>query len=297
MDIEFFKHNGYSLTGISLPKVWLDRFREISNEIEGKALAVHRAGDHLSNACVVKDPVGVRILRFNELQVEYPQDVNQLLGLPDILRLIKALCGPKAIILQADLLYKHQHPHPVIKWHQGAPTDHEHHYLNMGIYLDDANLNDGCLRYVPSTQHQLQDIDRIEREFGWNPPQVVQVPARAGEILIQEMMVLHSSEPKRSPGSRRTIYVEIRSYEALLKEARYDARWLELRRFWMSEILKFDEEGVFTDEEKTFFSEGNELALQELMSEIGKHRNPAIPAVYNWKNVVGPNYPIPDDLK
>lgn len=296
MDSNTFKNQGYVLTDIKLSEPQLSRFRQIATEIEEEALRAHALGSAKHGACVIDDPVGSRLMRYDDLHLNYTDDLNKLLAKQGLLRALKELCGPQVVVLQADLLYKHQHPHPVIKWHQGAPSNHDSHYLNIGIYLDNADLGDGCLRYVPGTQKQLVDIDHVERVYGWNPPEVVQVPAKAGEVLIQEMMVLHGSEPKRSDGARRTIYVEARSYEAVKADAKQDLHWLELRRFWMAEILKFDLEGVFTEEEREFYNEGYSLAKEELMREISGHHCPPIPAVYNFQDTKGPDYPVPSDL-
>jgi len=297
MDLEFFKANGYLLSGIRLSDDLLTEFQNISRDLELKALSAHSNGHQLHGACVIEDPVGSRLMRYDDLFLNHFDELNRLLATPELLRLVKSLCGPRAVFLQADILYKHQHPHPVVKWHQGAPSSHDSHYLNIGIYLDNADLNDGCLRYVPGTHHDLQDIGQIEREFGWNPPGVVQAPAKSGDIMLQEMMILHSSEPKRSAGTRRTIYVEARPYEAVQADNRQDFRWLELRRFWMAEILKKDTEQVFTESEKTFFNKEYDMSTEQLIREISSHICPPIPAVYNFQDDEGPDYPIPLDLK
>ena len=110
-------------------------------------------------------------------------------------------------------------------------------------------------------------------------------------------MVLHGSEPKRSPGARRTVYVEARPFEAVISDIHYDEHWSTLRRFWMAEILKWDSQSIFTDEEKAFYNEGYNLTCEELMKQISAHHCPPIPAVYNYQETEGPDYPIPADLK
>lgn len=297
MDLALFKEQGYLLTGITLPENHLQQFRQIAEAIEKEALEAYAKDEPLHGACVLEDPVGPRLMRYDDLFLNYAEKLNQMLAHPELLQLMKDLCGSQVVPLQADILYKHQHPHPVVKWHQGAPSNHDSHYLNIGIYLDNADLDDGCLRYVPGTQHELQDIAGVEREHGWNPPGVIQVPARAGDIILQEMMVLHGSEPKRSPGARRTIYVEARPYEAVRADEAQDLHWLDLRRFWMAEILKHDTAGVFTEEEKAFYNKGYDMSLDELLKEIHEHHCPPIPAVYNYFPVENPNYPIPADLQ
>ena len=209
--------------------------------------------------------------------------------------MIKEYSGVTSVVLQTDILYKHQHPHPVVKWHQDAPHSRNYPYLNVGIYLDDANLNDGCLSFVPKTQFEIQDLFELETKYGWNPPQVIQQPAKAGDILIHDAMVLHSSAPKRSEGTRRTIYIEVRPLEAVLEDAYQDEKWAVLRKQWMHEILKRDITGVFTQKEKAYF-ESEEVGVEDLTRLISERRCSSIPAVYNYKNTEGPDYPIPSDL-
>ncbi|MEJ2043261.1 MAG: hypothetical protein P8X74_02070 [Reinekea sp.] len=40
-------------------------------------------------------------------------------------------------------------------------------------------------------------------------PGVVELAAQAGDILVQDMMILYGSQPKRSEGIRRTIYIDL----------------------------------------------------------------------------------------
>lgn len=111
-----------------------------------------------------------------------------LLACPAMIEVARSLSGRGSVPLQLDILYKQQHPHPVIKWHQGAPHSRAYPYLNVGIYLDDAPAGDGCVRYVPGSQHRLHEIDRISAEHGWEVPGAIEQPAKAGDILVQDMM-------------------------------------------------------------------------------------------------------------
>ncbi len=295
--IESFQSNGYLHVPHVIPEHLIESFKSLANVLEAKALEAHKQGDQLIGACVIEDKVGPRIMRCNDLYLHEFNLLNQLIASPKLLKKIKELCGPKAIVIQSDLLFKQQHPHPVIKWHQDAPTEDSSHFLNIGIYLDSADKDDGCLRYLPGTQHELQDIASIEKMFGWNPPGVVQVPAEPGDIIIQDMMVLHASEPKRSEGARRTVYIEVRSYEALVEEGIYNRDWIDLRKCWMGEILKYDEEDIYTDEEKAFFQNDHQPQEEVLIKKLHEVTSPSIPAAYGIFNVEGPNYPIPDNLK
>lgn len=295
MNLDKFLEDGYLLFPNVLNPEMLSKWQKIADDIESRALEAHAQGGYMKSACVVEDAVGPRLMRYDELYLSYTEALLELLSVDTMQQIIKELSGPSSVIIYSDLLYKHQHPHPVIKWHQGAPHSRNYPYLNIGIYLDDANVDDGCLRYVPGTQAALQPISEIEKTHGWNPPGVVQQPAKAGDILVQDMMILHSSEPKRSPNARRTIYVEVRPLEGVSEQQEVSKTWLDSRKAFMAKLLHTNPLNHFTPEEKSFF--GAPLAQAgELASQMeSDHLNP-ISAVYSIHNIKGPDYPIPDDL-
>ena len=94
-----------------------------------------------------------RLFRYNDLLFESPELIIELLASPPLIEVYKELVGDGAVPLQLDVAYKYPYPH--ITWHQDAPHSRQYPYLNIGIYLDDALLEDGCLRYVPNPQHKF----------------------------------------------------------------------------------------------------------------------------------------------
>lgn len=118
------------------------------------------------------------------------------------------------------------------------PHPRNHPYVNIGIYLDDADSGDGCLYYVPGTHEKLQDISSLTRNYGWNLPGMVEQAANAGDMLIHDIMVLHGSQPKQAPGCRRTIYIEMRPLAGILQSAVQSTHWAELRKRWMGLVVR-----------------------------------------------------------
>lgn len=291
---EAIEGDGFYLMKGVIPPALINKWQQLAAQFESTALHAHRQNQQIpAGTCVVEDAVGPRVMRVDDLYVNAHESLRELLSLEPFVAMTRALVGPHALVIQSDLLYKHQHPHPVIKWHQGAPHSRKYPYLNIGIYLDDADENDGCLRYMPGTQGAMQDIAAVEREHGWNPPGVVQVPAQAGDILIQDMMILHSSEPKRSAGARKTVYVELRPYEAIVEENEEHKGWAEIRRaFTASAFAKSD---VLTAEEKAWYQQA-EVQNTPLADQLKELHIPPIPAVYAQQNNEGPDYPVPADL-
>lgn len=287
--------DGYTLLPAALPDGLLERWRGLADRLEADAMTAHGRAEPLHGTCVIEDPVGPRLMRYDDVLGRDPDAVLDLLACPAMMAVARELSGEGTVPLQMDILYKHQHPHPVILWHQGAPHPRGFPYLNVGIYLDDAGPGDGCLKYVPGTQHELQDIAGLAREYGWDIPNVVEQPARAGDILVQDMMVLHGSEPKRSPGCRRTVYVELRPADGVRESGSQSERWLELRRRWMGLVLRRADPGswpaAWADRMPQDLGDD-----REEIAEILRHWEPPIPAVYSREPVESDDYPVPADL-
>lgn len=274
----------------------LQHWRGLADRLEAQALDAHARSEQLHGACVIEDPVGPRLMRYDDVLGRDSDAVLDLLACPAMLSVAKELCGPGTVPLQLDILYKHQHPHPVILWHQGAAHPRGYPYLNVGVYLDDADPNDGCLKYVPATQHTLEDICALAETHGWDIPGVVEQPARAGDILVQDMMVLHGSAPKRSPGARRTIYIELRPVAGITESGAQSQQWAELRRRWMGLAAR----RAAANGLDTSWLEGLPDDLGADADEIAAilaHWEPPIPAFYCNRDIRSENYPVPADMQ
>lgn len=287
--------DGFVLMPGALPSELLKRMRDLAERLEKDALKAYRNGEYLHGACVIEDPVGPRLLRYDDILGVDGDAVLDLLACPAMLAIAGEICDPPAVPLQVDILFKHQHPHPVIGWHQGAPHPRGYPYLNVGIYLDDADVGDGCVRFLPRSQYELVDICALSEAHGWDIPGVVEQPAKAGDILIQDMMVLHGSEPKRNPGVRRTIYVEFRPAAGIEESGKQSDDWKNLRKRWLGLVLRRAENSGYLK------GWNNKLPTdlksdEEEITQIMNLREPPIPSVYCSRSIETENYPIPSDL-
>jgi hypothetical protein len=73
--------------------------------------------------------------------------------------------------------------------------------LNMILYLDDLDSDDGGTAVIPGT-HRQREVLAAE---GQPDPREVRVSARAGDLLLNWSTLVHSSTPKRSEGNRRLV--------------------------------------------------------------------------------------------
>ncbi|MDH3388027.1 MAG: phytanoyl-CoA dioxygenase family protein [Gammaproteobacteria bacterium] len=288
--------DGFTRLPDALSPELLRRWRDLADRFEAESLEAHARGEQIHGACVIDDPVGPRLMRADDILGRDTEAVLDLLACPALLAVARELCAPAGVPMQLDILYKHQHPHPIIMWHQGAPHPRGYPYLNVGVYLDDADADDGCLKYVPGTQHELQDICGLSEQHGWDIPGTVEQPARAGDILVQDMMILHGSAPKRSPGCRRTIYIEYRPVAGILESGTQSRQWAELRRRWMTLVARRAEShGLDTSWMDSLPSDLGSDADEA--AAIVAHWEPPIPAFYCPKAIETETYPVPADMR
>ncbi|RZG12447.1 phytanoyl-CoA dioxygenase [Pseudoalteromonas sp. CO342X] len=292
--LDFYKNNGFVLFEQPLPDTLLEKLKQLSNALENKAKQAQQDGKVATQYHLSNESGEPKLFRYNDLLFEAPELIIELLATPAMLAISEHLCGVGCVPLQCDLVCKYPHPHPHIAWHQDAPHSRHFAYLNVGIYLDDANTDDGCLRYLPDSQHQILDIYTLSSEYGWNIPGVVQQPAKAGDILVQDMMVLHGSEPKRSEGPRRTIYVELRPLAGVNENQ--SSEWAELRKQWMAHVIQAADPEDVPENWLAVYGEPNS-DLNTLVERIKQKREAVIPAAWAPKIVEHPDYPTPADLR
>jgi len=287
--------DGFMRIEQGLPPELLRRWRDLTDRLEAEAVAEYRQDGRAGKACVVERGGVPRAYRIDDIIEHDAEAVLDLLACPAVMAVATQLSGPGTVPLNVDVVYKHPYPYPHIIWHQGAAHPRTHPYLNVGVYLDDADAGDGCLKYLPGTQHALLDIGALEVAHGWNPPGAVEFPAKAGDILVQDMMVLHCSEPKRTPGARRTVYIEFRPAESVRQQGSQSAAWVDFRERWMALVLDR------ADPACRPASGWPEIAdLQSVEAEVAAMQaawEPPVPAHYATFPTRHPDYPTPADLR
>jgi hypothetical protein len=237
-----FNDQGFLRLPNAIPTSLLSKWQGLMTELNESALDAHGKSSSIANTCFTERADAHPLLnRVNDLLAIYPDAVLDLLACPALMAIARDLCGPDSVPLSCDALFKHNHAESVVLWHQDAVHPRSFPYLNIGVYLDDSELGDGCLEYVVKSQHETHDICKLVEAHGWNIPGTVSAPAKAGDILIQDMMVLHGSQVKQNEGVRRTIYVEMRPAAAVLDQGFQSKEWVELRKRWMGIVVRRSE--------------------------------------------------------
>lgn len=276
---EKFLKDGFLLLPKAIPTDLLKQWQGLTDELNNRVEHNFQKQGQSQNMHIVEAGDKNILTRCNNLLSIYPDAVLDLLASPVMLTIAKELCGQGAVPLQCDALFKHHHGDSAILWHQDALHNRCFPYLNIGVYLDDAEAGDGCLKYVPGTQHEAQDIGGLVRSHGWKIPGAVDQPAKAGDILVQDMMVLHGSPIKRREGVRRTVYVEMRPFAAIIDQGYQSREWAELRMRWMGLVKRRVASNAWPTElneiPEDLKSDADEIAA------ILNRREPPVPAIYS----------------
>ena len=146
-----------------------------------------------------------------------------LLGFPPILAIAEEICGEDFFMIQEFAVIKNLGDKLPVLWHQDMMNERKGKCFTMGIYLDDADEDDGALCVIPNSHlANLPICELLDRDF-------VQIPVKAGDVLIHDMMLAHKSEPLQKNQLRRVIYFEFLSTTQVRLEAIYSEELIERR--------------------------------------------------------------------
>ncbi|MFZ1743941.1 MAG: phytanoyl-CoA dioxygenase family protein [Pontixanthobacter sp.] len=162
--------------------------------------------------------------------------VLELLALPDVMNVATAICGEDVFLLQEFAVIKHRGDGNPVLWHQDMVHRRSAPCFAMGIYLDDAEPGQGALRFVPGSHLREEPIG----ELALLP--AVELPVKAGDVLIHDMMTAHSSEPMEGNDIRRVIYLEFLSTELAVGEEIYPKEIIDNRKRLLHAARRFRRE-------------------------------------------------------
>lgn len=190
-----------------IPLPLLERLRELFNYLTSPESVTER---------VVLEKNGKKyVTNLDHICPKGNLAVLELLGYPPILEIAEEICGIDFFLIQEFAVIKNLGDEQPVYWHQDMAHQRKGQCFTMGIYLDDAGENDGALRIVPGSHLSKKDICEISRQPSF------EVPMQAGDILIHDMMLAHSSGPLRKNALRRVIYFEFLSASHVKKENIY----------------------------------------------------------------------------
>ncbi len=166
-------------------------------------------------------PEGTRVRRLYEPCTHYPR-FRGLSETGKLLDCVEQLLGPNIMLHYSKLNMKPQEIGSVVEWHQDLAyyplTNRDS--LAVLLYLDDADLGNGCLRVIPG-QHEGPLMDHtLDGYFQGkitepvDESQGIPVGGKAGTAIFMHCMTPHTSAPNQSSRPRRTLILSYRAADA-----------------------------------------------------------------------------------
>jgi hypothetical protein len=207
-----------------------------------------------------------------------------LLGYPPVMQIARQVCGDDFFMIQESAVIKNQGDNNPVLWHQDMVHGRSGHCITMGIYLDDVDAGDGALRVVPGSHLDNRKICALSQE------PFIEVPMKAGDILIHDMMTAHCSEALVKRSCRRVIYFEFLSAAHALKENIYSLETIVRRsRLLFAANRQYQ---LFNPSAPSFIYPGHipnnddaSKAIQDIVTDIYSYPVRARPSAYCLQGV------------
>ncbi len=132
-----------------------------------------------------------------------------------ILDLLDPILGPEIEFLSDKAVFKDHDADFGSPWHQDHPYWKGSHKVSLWVALDDANIENGCLKVVPGSH--VQTIEHADvsdgKGFGYRlessqaqEEQAVSTPIAAGGAIVFHDLTLHASHANTA-GTDRWVWI------------------------------------------------------------------------------------------
>lgn len=269
--LDAFIQDGYTILPNAIPPLLLQKLRMLFDEKMNSADEADKAVNTVNGQNYI---CNVEYLFKSENLA-----CLELLGSPFILKTAEAICGPDFFLIQEFAVIKMLGDNLEVLWHQDMLHQRTGNCFTMGIYLDDANAGDGCLRVVPESHTSGKDICTLKQE------PFIEVPVKAGDILVHDMMLAHGSGLMQHNPLRRVVYFEFLSFKQAIDEGIYTEEQLYDRiRLVQLAIAYYQQQ--HPDEEKFLWKNTLKVpaeaigSVHEILSDIHRAKSLGKPSAY-----------------
>lgn len=178
----------------------------------------------LGRRLVMPSPAGPVVTNLDFLLDWGDPALLELLAVPALMEPVAAICGPDFFPVQEFAVIKHPGDELPVLWHIDMPNRRSGPACTLGVYLDDSLPGHGALRFVPGSHLSDEPIEAIAQLAA------VEVPARAGDAIVHDMLTAHSSGAMTAGTRRRVIYLEFLSVALAQAEALYPPEFMARRQ-------------------------------------------------------------------
>jgi hypothetical protein len=145
--------------------------------------------------------------------LQYHSDVNELARGKRTLALLSQLMGEEACLFKEKINVKLPGGNGFTP-HQDAPafiTFKQTYHITMMVAIDEATLENGCLKIATNYQHGKQTLpqkkdgsiaDEWVQQFSWQP-----LLTKPGDVVLFDSYLPHYSEANHSHRSRRAFFI------------------------------------------------------------------------------------------
>ena len=153
------------------------------------------------------EPSGVRVWMADSMD-PYTRDSVQD---AKVVAILQQLLGPNVEFLSMKAVFKNAQTTFNSPWHQDWFYWQGSNKISIWIALDDATPENGCLRMVPGSQHQVFNMATVEDVHGFNRRvtdedlqgwPIETLPVQRGDAVFFHDLALHGSCPNSSGKER-----------------------------------------------------------------------------------------------
>lgn len=213
---DFFIENGFLKLPQMIPCGFLNQLREAVDELTSLGNL------HPDNAVV---QLGERqfVIAIDKIVAQSNTIFAELLGSPFLLSIAESLCGADFFPVQDFAVIKTLGDQNEVKWHQDVVTQAHSKTFMIGFYLDSAIDENGALRIIPNSHTTNLSICELQAKVYQS------IDMEAGDVLIHNLKLAHSSGELTSFAQRRVVYFEFMSANEVLAEEVYPESFVTMR--------------------------------------------------------------------
>jgi ectoine hydroxylase-related dioxygenase (phytanoyl-CoA dioxygenase family) len=273
--LQLFLKNGYAKLEQAIPEYLLVKLHRYFEAVE--------ADPDQQQKVVIENSNGSFVTNIDSLCNHENLACLELLAFPLIIEIAEKICGKDFFPVQEFAVIKNAGDENLVLWHQDMLHERKGNCFTMGIYLDDANENDGALNLIPQSHLSKKTICELA-----NDP-FIQLPAKKGDMLIHDMMLAHASGCMQFNKKRRVIYFEFISAAHVEKEHIYNGRMVQLRTKLLHTALQYHHilhpgKERYPVPDTAIKKLQSETAIRETIKEIYSEPVRAKPSAYCFEN-------------
>lgn len=210
-DAEFYKDNGYLLVRNVFSADEVMEMREALERIIQKAArSKFDRNSAWQGDYIPPDELKKLVLKgFHDVHFHEAAFTKAIIH-PNMVAVLTRLIGPNVQVHHSKMLVKPPEKGAAFPMHQDYPYfPHANHtMLAASIHLDDADLENGCLRVIPGS-HKEGPLAHVGAHYLNHKEYPISMgttcEAKAGDVLFFNYLTIHGSDVNRSSRPRRNV--------------------------------------------------------------------------------------------